>query len=809
MKKRILWSVLALATATASVASAAAKRPLTLEAISRDWSDWVGMSPSTSLRWSPDGKGIYFDWNPERASLPSLYFVDAAGGPPRKVPAEKLLSVPPTPQSRQSGVARAHITTRDGRLMTWDRDGNIVLLDVASGRLTRLTDTEAVEQDPVFSHDQEEVTWQADGNLFAYTIATGTVTQLTSFRPARGGAASAPTDYERYLAKRQLELFEALRKQGERTKEQQARLRAEMGPRPGGVTLKATQQTQHLVLSPDERTVTFILSDSAGVLAEPSASTVDQLRFVTTSGLMEFQRSPNGRVADPLRDYLLGVMNVEDGTVRYVDTSALGTKKPVNWNPVIWSPDGKTGVAWVGTRDDSDLWLCVIDVASATARPIFHDTDDAWMRGFRAGRFLGEDGAVTAFLPDGKGVSFMSERGGWYHLYTVGLDGGEPRQLTKGAFEVNRPQISKDGKRWFFLSSEGDLEQRQLYTMPIEGGPRTRITSAEGWYDYFQLSPDGSQVALLYGNPTSPRELYVLPAQPGATPRQLTQSTTEEFRGYRWQRPEFVTFPDRSGWTVHASLLRPERPHPTRPAIIFIHGSGWTQGVTKDFAPYFELNRAQFQFYADQGYTVMAVDYKASRGYGRESRVSVYKQVGEPETESLVAAADYLVKQHGVNRKRIGIYGHSYGGTLVHYALFTRPGVFAGGVADSGQTDYAQQGQTAFATRLMGGTPVESPEAYHRASPIRFAENFRDRLLMLHGALDQTVPLQQPLLLGQRLMELKKTGWDLAVYPLEGHVPQLEASRLDMERRRFAFFESVLKGSQPASTAAETNGGSR
>ena len=118
----------------------------------------------------------------------------------------------------------------------------------------------------------------------------------------------------------------------------------------------------------------------------------------------------------------------------------------------------------------------------------------------------------------------------------------------------------------------------------------------------------------------------------------------------------------------------------------------------------------------------------------------------------------------------------------------------SGGVSEAGQSDYTQQGFTSFATQLMGGTALDDPDAYRRASPIDAAPNFRDRLLLLHGALDGTVPIQQAMLISQRLLDLKKRGWDLAIYPLEGHVAQFEVSRLDMERRRFAFFEEVLKG---------------
>lgn len=767
----------------------AGDRALTLETVARDWDKWAGMAPDR-IRWQPDGKGLYFEWNPERGLLPALHVVSASGGEPRKVPEALLASVPQPPPGRGSGAASVSVWNRDGTRVVWERDGDVFLHDVATGRTTRLTNTEAVEQQPAFSHDETKVTFQSGANLFVYSLADGSLAQLTRFRAGREAAAAAPSDYENYLAKRQLELFESLRHLDAVAQQQQALRRAETGARPRPTSLEPSQEVQDLSLTPDARKVTFVLSDSSRVDRASVAYEIPKL--LTASGQLEIQKGATGRASDPFRDYRLGILDVADGSVKYVDTKPFG--KPVSWNAPVWSRDGSRAVAWAGSQDHKDVWLCLIDVETATARPIFHDQDDAWVRGFRSGRFQRGDGQVTEFLPDGRSVYFLSERDGWFHLYVVDTAAdGALRQLTSGPFEVTRPTISRDGSRFYFLSSEGDLLQRHLYTMPIGGGARTRLTPGEGWYDDYQLSPDGSQVAFLYGNPDAPDELFVMEPSAGAAPRQLTRSTTDEFRSYRWQRPQFVSFPDPHGWTVHAGLVKPERPGATRPAIIFVHGTGWTQGVDKDFAPYLEINRAQFQFYAEHGYTVLAVDYKGSRGYGRESRVSLYKKAGEPEVESLVAAVDYLVKHHGVDRRRIGIYGHSWGGYVVNMALFTRPGTFAAGVAEAGIADHGQQGTSSLMTRILG-TPMQDAAAYERASPLHYARDFQDRLLILHGAQDVNVPLQQAYMLVQRLQELGKTGYDIAVYPLEGHIPHLESSRLDMERRRFAFFESVLKG---------------
>jgi dipeptidyl aminopeptidase/acylaminoacyl peptidase len=796
-------AALSAATLLSAETASRTKKPLTIEAYARDWAQWAGMSPDR-IRWTPDGKSIYFEWNPERADLSSLYVVDAAGGAPRKVPAEQLAKVPQPPPGRGSGAASVSVPNRDGTRVAWERDGDIYVLDVASSRITRVTSTEAAESDPQWSHDEQKVTFESGGNLFAYSLAGGGLAQLTRFRSGREADAAKQGEYERYLGQRQLEIFETLRHQEDLRKVQQERRRAEAGgTRPKTTTLRASQDVQDLRLSPDERYVTFILADSSRV--DPYSANFEIARFVTPSGRLEIQKGGTGRASDPFRDYSLGIVNVADGTVKYVDAKAFG--KAVSWNSVVWSPDGARAVAWAGSLDHKDLWLTALDVATAAARPLFHDHDDAWLRGFRSGRFQRGDGQVTDFLPDNRTVYFMSERDGWFHLYTMDAEaGGEPKQLTKGPFEVIRPVPSKDGRRWFFLSSEGDPLQRHFYTMPIGGGPRTRLTPGDGFFDDAQLSPDQSQVAFLYGDPDHPDELYVMPTQPESKPRRLTQSTTEEFRSYKWLKPEFVTFKDAEGFTIHASLLQPPRPHPARPAIIFVHGTGWTQGVSKDYAPYTELQRGQFQFYADHGYTVLAVDYKGSRGYGRESRVSIYRKAGEPEVNSLVAAVDYLVENHGVDRKRVGIYGHSWGGFVVNLALFTRPGVFAGGVTEAGMSDHGQQGTTSLMTRIIG-TPMQEPEVYKRAAPIEHVQNFRDRLLILHGLLDLNVPVQQAFMLVQRLQELKKTGYDIAIYPLESHLPHLESSILDMERRRYAFFEEVLKGEKPAVARAAAAAG--
>jgi dipeptidyl aminopeptidase/acylaminoacyl peptidase len=137
-------------------------------------------------------------------------------------------------------------------------------------------------------------------------------------------------------------------------------------------------------------------------------------------------------------------------------------------------------------------------------------------------------------------------------------------------------------------------------------------------------------------------------------------------------------------------------------------------------------------------------------------------------------------------------------------ALLTQPGVFAAGAAHAAPTDFAHTAITAFTTRMLD-VPWREPEAYKRSSPIYLADRLQDRLLLLNGLEDGPVPYQEAIRFVQRLIELKKTGWELATYPVEGHVLRQESSRLDLQRRRFALFEEVLKGNAktPAAPATE------
>jgi dipeptidyl aminopeptidase/acylaminoacyl peptidase len=165
--------------------------------------------------------------------------------------------------------------------------------------------------------------------------------------------------------------------------------------------------------------------------------------------------------------------------------------------------------------------------------------------------------------------------------------------------------------------------------------------------------------------------------------------------------------------------------------------------------------------------------------------------MGGKDVDSALAAVKYLVREHQIDPGRIGLYGASYGGFYTLMALFTHPGIFAAGIAMVPVTDWAHYDH-GYTSRILN-LPYDDEEAYKRSSPIYFAEGLRDNLLMVAGIEDGNVLVQDTLRLVQRLIELKKGGWDCHLYPTEGHGVGQESGRYDFYRRTAEFFDRHLR----------------
>lgn len=755
---------------------------LTVEKIMRH-PKWMGVSPS-SPHWSVDGKTLYFYWNPESAVSDSLYAYHVASKSIRKT----------TASERAQGAPRTVHYNHSFTQGVYEKNGDIFLFDLATGKTRQITNTTGNEYGPQFSADGQLIIFSAGMNLYSWSISSGLITQITDFRTGKKPGSNT-NDQESWLKADQLRYFQVLNERNAKAEQRKKNLKKENPKRPKEIYLddRSVELTQ---LSPDGRFVTYRLSKRT------LSKTTVVPNYVTTSGFTEdiTSRTKVGIAAsagdfyfyDIARDtsYLIALDDVPGlyDTLSYVKDYSHENRKhkrrDAEVSAVAWSRDGKHCVLSIAALDYKDIWIMALDINTRKLSLLHREHDEAWVDS-PASDFFGNDN--VEWLGDNKRIWFTSEQTGYSHLYTMNVETKEKKQLTSGEFEVQKIVLNRKKQSFYLTTNEGDPGIKQLYRLSVDGGVRERLTPLPGAYE-FTLSPDEKYVAVRYSYSNRPWELQLLENKPKAVPVQITHSLSEEFKSYPWRDPEIITFEARDKAKVHARLYKPAKPNGA--GVIFVHGAGYLQNAHKWWSSYFR----EYMFHnllADLGYTVLDIDYRASAGYGRDWRTGIYRFMGGKDLTDNLDGAALLASKYNVDPKRIGVYGGSYGGFITLMAMFTAPDVFAAGAALRPVTDWAHYNHPY--TGAILNTPYLDSIAYAKSSPIYHAEGLKGALLICHGMVDVNVHFQDVIRLSQRLIELGKDNWEVAAYPMEDHAFVEPSSWTDEYKRILKLFETNLK----------------
>ncbi|MBS1505138.1 MAG: S9 family peptidase [Bacteroidetes bacterium] len=769
--------------------------PLTVEKIMRD-PKWIGVAPSNFF-WSEDSKQVYFLWNPEKLPGDSLYYVSLTNTTPTKLSPAFRRQLPSV-----FGTYNAAHTQK-----VFERNGDIFLLEISTGKTTQLTNTLDRESNPYFSGDEKKILFVANGNLYSWEIASGAFAQLTDFR--KGSKKSDPklSEQDKWLKTDQLAYFQILRERNTNKKLTDKNLKSDKPKRPKEIYLDE-KTVDNIQLSPDGKFITFRVSKSA------NAKTTIVPSYVTESGFTEDIQSRT-KVGAMQNTQELFVYDIAKDTVLAVKTDQLAgifdspefkkeypskeskpkkdggdktkeTKQPlraVNFQSLTWSEDGKTNVFSIRSVDNKDRWIVSLDVTSQKIKLIDRQHDEAWIGGPGTGGFFA--GTNIGFV-NNTTVWFHSEESGYSHLYSVDLITGKKTALTSGKYEVQQAQLSLDKKYFYITTNEVHPGEKQFYKLPVSGGKAERITAMTGAHEV-QLSPDEKWIAYRYSYSNKPWELFLQENKAGSKPKQITNSLSAEFLSYAWRDPEVTTFKARDGADVYTRVYTPSKPNGA--AVIFVHGAGYLQNAHKWWSSYFR----EYMFnnlLVDKGYTVIDLDYRASAGYGRDWRTGIYRFMGGKDLTDHVDGAKWLVEKYNIDPKRIGIYGGSYGGFITLMGMFTTPDVFAAGAALRPVTDWAHYNHPYTANIL--NEPFADSLAYVKSSPLYHAEGLKGHLLICHGMIDTNVHFQDAVRLSQRLIELGKDNWELAAYPMEDHGFVEPSSWTDEYKRILKLFEENL-----------------
>jgi dipeptidyl aminopeptidase/acylaminoacyl peptidase len=758
---------------------------LTVQKIMRD-PKWIGTSPD-SLQWSIDSKTLYFNWNPEKTTSDSLYYISLSGKTPLKASVtEKQARIPST----------SLVYNMDRTAYTYTKDGDIFYTDSKTGHTRRISQTIDRETNPKFSFRETKVVYTRNQNLYAWDILTGETIQLTNIRTGsiRIGAG-ATNQQEEWLKNDQLQYIEVLRARKQKTEATDNYWKNTAQKELRSISID-DKTVQGLSISPDGRFVSYRLFKAAtGAKSTIVPSYVTESGFTTDIPTRTKVGAPQGsfesfiydREMDSIfaltTDAIPGIKDLPDYLKDYPkqleERKKKNASRPVTVMSPSWSPLGTHAVFDIRSQDNKDRWLMLWDTAAKKMKLLDRQRDEAWIGTIGAGEWINE----TTYW-------YLSEATGYAHLYTINVITGEKKALTSGNYEIQQAKLSNNKKYFYLTTNEVHPGEKQFYRLTISDGKKERITTMTG-ANNVTVSPDEKYIAILYSYSNKPWELYLQENKAGGKTEQIThKARSDEFRAYPWRDPELITFTARDGATVYARLYKPANPHPGKPAVLFVHGAGYLQNVHKWWSSYFR----EYMFnnlLADNGYYVLDIDYRGSAGYGRDWRTGIYRHMGGKDLSDHVDGVNYLIKNFGVNPNRVGIYGGSYGGFITLMGLFTQPDVFAAGAGLRSVTDWANYNHE-YTSNILN-EPYTDSIAYRRSSPFYFAEGLKGHLVMCHGMVDVNVHFQDVVKLSQRLIELGKDNWELAVYPLEDHAFIEPSSWTDEYKRVLKLFENVLK----------------
>lgn len=806
----------------AAIAAAAPPPELTLERIMAD-PEWMGRFPE-SPRWSVDGNSVLFDRKMagcDEREVVELSLIDRS---------ERIV-----PDDRRGAVdAWTGILSPDVRFMASIRAGDVFVTELANGRTRQLTRTHHAEEDPFFLADGRSVAFRRGGDVVARDIASGLEWQPFDVRteddPGRTPEAT-------FLRDQQARLFDHLRESrteadDQRQREKERRL-ADSTRAPPPWYLGKDTKIHESALSPSGR---FLIVRLGGRTDDDWKKGL-MPRWVTDSGeietrevhpkvgagkietqrlvLLDLERHERhaldlsilpGIEDDPLDDLrrlaeervaALKKRSARDAEVRgedpipqdggkdeaKADAKPKGRKQPraVSIGRIEWNRPGTHVAVQFRAADNKDRWIATIDLAKHALVPLHREHDEAW---------VSWDSGAFGWLGDGETLWFLSEETGFTHISIRRMGEKAARRLTSGRQVVGSVVPTRDGTSLYFVANPGNPGIHEVHRVEVATG-RAEQVSRLGGRNAFVMSPDESKLLVSHSDATHPPELWIQDSAPGGLARRITDSRSPDFAAIAWAAPRFVDIPSRHGaGSIRARLILPDdSPDGGRPAVIFIHGAGYLQDAHEGWSSY----SREFMFatlLARRGYVVLDLDYRGSAGYGRAWRTAIHRDMGGPELEDLADAIGWLATRHGVDRARVGAFGGSYGGFLVLMTMFRQPELLACGAALRPVTDWAHYNH-GYTSNILE-TPDLAPDAYRRSSPIEWASGLSRPLLICAPMQDDNVFFQDTVRLAQRLIELEKQDWEVAIYPVEPHGFRHPSSWLDEYRRILKLFERYL-----------------
>ena len=721
--------IVALSVAVLPLAAQAPAKPLTVDTIYAH-GPLIGTPPS-GLAWSPDGKHLTFMEAGELSEMEpgsddAYVLVNRA-----KLASFAGQSGSETDRDHRDRYNMAsYLWAPDSAHLLFDANGRLWLYDLHSKTSVQVGNTGAASgDDPKFSPNGEFVSYVSEHGL--------SVARLKDHGTPAAAVAPSPNP---------------------------ATLNGEVD----WVYEEELDARSNYFWSPDSMNLASLQMNESAVPEYPIAD------WIPTHAKVDLQRYP--QPGDPNPDVRVGVVSAGGGKTVWV---SLPIRAGQDYIPRFGWVDPKTLWIETVTRDHKHRDLYFADAVTGQAHPVLQLADDKFF-----------DESYDVFVGDGA-IVLTNWSDGHNHLYLYSYDqansGAAParleQQLTKGDFEVGDVlRVDPAARLVFYQSNEGSVLEQQLWQVSF-GGERRQLSAGAGFHTG-NFAPVGSAFVDRQSSRMEPPTLRLC-AAPGKCD---ILWATRALEPYHPRAPEQLEVKAHDGSMLYATLLLPEGV--TRPASVPLivnpyGGPGGPTVVNKwgDSLLFDEL-------LAQHGFAVLHADNRGTGMRGRAFAQAAYYNFGPIQLEDQLTVLDAaLDKYPQLDRKRLGWWGWSWGGTFTLYAM-THSDRFRAGVAVAPVTDWRNY-DSIYTERFMS-EPADFATGYKDFSVVNSAANLKGRLLLVHGTGDDNVHMENSVQFVQKLIEAG-IPYDLQIYPRKTHSIAGPDVRTHLYNRILAHFEEYLK----------------
>ena len=452
---------------------------------------------------------------------------------------------------------------------------------------------------------------------------------------------------------------------------------------------------------------------------------------------------------DPNPKVMMGIAEIASGTTTWIRTDEK-IDQYIAWPS--WTPDSRKLMVQVLNRDQNDMRFILADAASGNYTEIYRETRPTWVDFF-------EDIYV---MMDGSGFIIRSYKSDWYNLYYYGWDGVLKSQITNVNWKVTGiSRVDERNKVIYFTGTGPDALENHMFRAGLDGRNMVQITSGAGYHST-DISPQGSYFVDTWSNMSDPGGINLIDKRAKVV-RSIHRQEIPAFDPGKNPRSELVKIRTSDGlFDMPAVITYPLNFNPAvkYPVVFTIYGGPDAGSISNRWVSY------QPRWYAENGIVTINVDHRGSGVFGKKGLDYMYRSLGKWEISDYSDAVKWLREKPWVDASKMGITGGSYGGYTTCMALTKGADFWTHGIADYSVTDWRLY-DNVYTERYMD-TPQDNPEGYKEGSVLTYAENYRGKLMIRHGDIDDNVHMQNSIWLITHLQDLNKP-FEFMIYPGERH----------------------------------------